>query len=55
MLWTRGDRVLTSAELKMLGEAMRAVEAKGGNRMALTILRLLTFSGTQKTEITGLK
>ena len=39
----------------MLGEAIRTTEAKGGNRMALAILRLLTFSGTQKIEITGLK
>ena len=51
----KGERFLTGSELASLGEALRAVEAQGGNKTALAIIRLLTFTGARKSEITGLK
>ena len=51
----KGERFLSSVELAKLGEAIRAVEALGANKMALTIIRLLTFTGARKSEIKNLK
>lgn len=50
-----GERFLNGNELAALGDAIRAVEAEGGNKMALDIIRLLTFTGARKSEITTLK
>jgi integrase len=51
----KGERFLTSQELTSLGEAVRTLEASGANAMAIAIIRLLTFTGARKSEITGLK
>ena len=51
----KGERFLNGSELASLGDAIRKVEAEGGNKMALNIIRLLTFTGARKSEITGLK
>lgn len=50
-----GERFLSAKELAMLGEVLREFEADGANRSALAIIRLLTFTGARKSEITGLK
>lgn len=51
----RGERFLSAIELASLGDAIRKVEAQGGNKSAIAIIRLLTFSGARKSEITKLK
>ena len=51
----KGERFLTGGELAALVEAIRTIESQGGNKMALAIFRLLTFTGARKSEITGLK
>ena len=51
----KGERFLSSSELATLGETLRAFEAKGANKAALAIIRLLTFTGARKGEIAGLK
>jgi len=51
----KGERFLSSKELAALGEALRSLEAKGANRAAVAIVRLLTFTGARKSEITGLR
>src|SRR5262249_16161673 len=51
----KGERFLTGVELGKLGEAIQTVDQAGGNKMALNIIRLLTFTGARKGEITGLR
>jgi integrase len=51
----KGERFLSSLELGSLGEALRAIEAEGANSQALAIIRLLTFTGARKSEISTLK
>ena len=51
----KGERFLSASELASLGEAIRQVEAKGANKFAIAIIRLLTFTGARKSEITNLK
>ncbi len=51
----KGKRFLSAKELATLGETLRTYEAKGANSSALAIIRLLTFTGARKSEITGLK
>ena len=51
----KGERFLSARELAILGETLRAFEAKGVNKSALAVIRLLTFTGARKGEIAGLK
>ena len=51
----KGERFLSANELASLGEAIRQVEAQGANKFAIAIIRLLTFTGARKSEITKLK
>ena len=51
----KGERFLSAKELATLGETLRAFEAKAANRSALSIIRLLTFTGARKSEIAALK
>lgn len=51
----KGERFLSANELANLGEAIRQVEAQGANKFAIAIIRLLTFTGARKSEITKLK
>lgn len=51
----KGERFLSGSELASLGEAIRQVEAQGANQFAIAIIRLLTFTGARKSEITKLK
>jgi integrase len=50
----KGERFLSSSELTALGEALRSAEVAGANKTALAIVRLLSFTGARKSEITGL-
>ena len=50
----KGERFLSAKELATLGEVLREFEADGANRSALAIIRLLTFTGARKSEITEL-
>jgi integrase len=50
----KGERFLSSNELNTLGEALRNAEHAGANKSALAIIRLLSFTGARKSEITGL-
>lgn len=51
----KGDRFLSSVELAALGRALAQLEAEGANRAALTIIRLLAFTGARKGEIASLR
>jgi len=51
----KGERFLSGKELSALGEALRSLEAEGANKSAIAIIRLLTFTGARKGEITGLR
>ncbi|MFN0191843.1 MAG: tyrosine-type recombinase/integrase [Aestuariivirga sp.] len=51
----KGERFLTAKELGSLGETLRRFEAKGANKSAIAIIRLLTFTGARKSEIAGLR
>ena len=51
----KGERFLSGKELSALGEALRSLEAEGANKSAIAIVRLLTFTGARKGEITGLR
>ena len=51
----KGERFLSTSELASLGEAIRQAEAQGANKFAIAIIRLLTFTGARKSEITKLK
>lgn len=51
----KGERFLSANELARLGEALRQAEAQGANKFAVAIVRLLTFTGARKSEITKLK
>jgi integrase len=50
----KGERFLSANELASLGEAIRQMEAQGANKSAIAIIRLLTFTGARKSEITKL-
>lgn len=49
------ERILTSAELARLGDALRNAEAKGENPSAIAAIRLLLLTGCRKSEILSLK
>lgn len=51
----KGERFLSAKELAALGDTLRAFEAKGANRSAIAIIRLLTFTGARKSEIAALR
>ena len=51
----KGQRFLSGSELNALGDAIRTIEAEGGNKIALAIIRLLAFTGARKSEITCVK
>lgn len=51
----KGERFLSPKELTALGEALRAFEAEKANAAAIAVIRLLTFTGARKSEITGLR
>jgi integrase len=51
----KGERFLSPKELTALGEALRALEAERANASAIAVIRLLTFTGARKGEITGLR
>lgn len=51
----KNERFLSPRELATLGEALRSAEAEGVNATAITIIRLLTFTGARKSEIAGLR
>ena len=51
----KGERFLSGQELATLGETLRTFEADGANYAAISIIRLLAFTGARKTEITGLR
>ena len=51
----KGERFLSASELAALGEAIRNAEVAGTNRAALAIIRLLSFTGARKSEITNLR
>ena len=50
-----GQRFLSEHELTKLGTALTELENEGANKAAIAILRLLTFTGARKSEITRLK
>lgn len=51
----KNERFLSPRELAALGEALRGLESDGVNSSAVAIIRLLTFTGARKNEITGLR
>ncbi len=51
----KSERFLSARELSVLGEALREVEAEGVNKSAIAIIRLLTFTGARKGEISKLR
>jgi integrase len=51
----KGERFLSGNELFKLGATLRKFEADGANGPAIAIIRLLTFTGARKSEITNLK
>ncbi len=51
----KGERFLTSGELTALGKALQKMEADGANAKALSIIRLLAYTGARKGEIQKLK
>jgi integrase len=51
----KNERFLSPLEISTLGEALRIVESEGSNVAAITIIRLLIFTGARKSEIATLK
>ncbi len=51
----KGNRYLSQQELVALGEGLRRAELEGENPSALSILKLLVFTGARKSEIETLK
>jgi len=49
------DRYLKMYEVVRLGDALKAVEKDGANKMATNIIRLLLLTGCRRDEIAGLK
>jgi integrase len=49
------ERFLSDAEVRELGEALSAAEAKGVNSSTLAIIRLLLLTGARRNEIAGLQ
>jgi integrase len=51
----KGNRYLSQQELVALGEALRKAESEDGNPLAISVIKLLVFTGARKNEIQGLK
>jgi integrase len=51
----KSEIFLSSAQLATLGAALNAVEAEGGNWLAIAIIRMLAFTGARKSEIVTLR
>lgn len=51
----KGETFLSATDLAKIGKALSELEAEGANPSALTIIRLLAFTGARKTEIAALK
>lgn len=51
----KSERFLSSAELAAFAKALSATEAEGADPAAVSIIRLLAFTGARKSEIANLK
>ena len=51
----KGNRYLSQKELVALGEVLRKAESEGENSLAISVIKLLVFTGARKNEIQGLK
>lgn len=51
----KGERFLSGKEIAVLGEALRSLETEGANKSAIAVVRLLTFTGARKSEISRLR
>ncbi len=51
----KGNRYLSQQELVALGEGLRKAEGEGENQLAISVIKLLVFTGARKNEIQGLK
>lgn len=49
------ERFLSPAELRALGEALRAYEAEGGSPYAVAAIRLLALTGARRSEVLSLR
>jgi integrase len=51
----KNETYLSTTELRRLGDALGAEEARGANPSAISIIRLLAFTGARKSEIAALR
>jgi integrase len=51
----KGETFLSTTQLAKVGAALSASETEGANPSAVSIIRLLAFTGARKSEITGLR